>query len=140
MNIELPGGGSIKKYFSVKGTNNVFTFKGINYGDRDLEEDEKNDIKKFDKIANNRETIKFKFDIQIPCARIQVQAEEGKTINNVGKLIKYKFSKDKDLKDKEIKDNDSKGLITFEYNVIVFNQKKEAIDEDVIDFYLPNPH
>ena len=119
IHIELPGGGKIQKYFTIKGNYNVFTFEGIKYGDRNLEEDEKNEIKKYNKVTNKRKTIKFKFNIEIPCAQIQVQADEGKTLNKAGTLIK---------------DNNTKGLITFEYNVIIINQKKEKIDDDVIEF------
>ena len=135
IHIELPGGGKIQKKFTVKEMYNIFTFLGTKNGDIDLEEDAKNDIKKFKKYQNNRKTIKFKFNIPIPCSDIQVQAEEGKQLSKVGKRIKYFVPKDKDSKDKDIKDNnDSKGLITFEYNVIVLNQKKETTDEDIIDF------
>ena len=72
-----------------------------------------------DKIANKRKTIKFKFNIVIPCAQIQVRLEEGKPLANAGNISK---------------DFDIKGVISFEYNVIVINQKKDKNDEEVIDF------
>ena len=119
IHIELPGGGKIKKYFAVKGTYNIFTFEGTKYGDKDLEEDEKNEQKNLDKIANKRKTIKFKFNIEIPCAQIQVRSEEGKSLAAAGSISK---------------DFDIKGIISFEYNVVVINQKKDKNDEEVIDF------
>ena len=72
-----------------------------------------------DKIANKRKTIKFKFNIEIPCAQIQVRLEEGKPLARAGNISK---------------DFDIKGVISFEYNVIVINQKKDKNAEEVIDF------
>ena len=63
INIELPGGGKIKKNWEVKGIFNILTYEGEKYGDKKLEEDEKNEIKQLIKINNKRKSIKFKFNI-----------------------------------------------------------------------------
>ena len=67
----------------------------------------------------NLNLILFKFNIVIPCAQIQVRLEEGKPLAKAGNISK---------------DFDIKGVISFEYNVIVINQKKDKNDEEVIDF------
>ena len=127
--IEFPGGGILQKDFSIIGINNVFTFKGEKYGDKELENDQKEDKKRFRKIANTRENIKFKFDIKIPCAEFQVQAEEGKSLNRVGRIVKS----DKGDKDGKKGDN-SKGIAIFEYDIININQKRDKNDDDTYEF------
>ena len=99
----------------MKGIFNIFTYEGEKYGDKKLEEDEKNEIKQLIKINNKRKIIKFKFNIEIPCALIQVKPEEGKSVNQAGHLIKEK---------------DGKGILIFEYDVNVLNQKKDKNDEE----------
>ena len=119
IHIELPGGGKITKDLTVKGNYYLFSFSGEKYGDRYLEEDEKNETKNLHKINNKRKSIKFKFHIEVPCALIQVQVEEGKSLAKTGNLVHSK---------------DGKGILTFEYNVILINQKRDKNDNEEIEF------
>ena len=68
INIELAGGGTIKKNYDVKGGFSFLTFEGEKFGDKQLEEDEKNETKRLYKICNKRKRNKFKFHIEIPNA------------------------------------------------------------------------
>lgn len=124
ISIELPGGGKIKRDISVNSNYYIFTFEGEKFGDQQLIEDEKKEIKKFKKIINKRNNIKFKFDIKISCGYIQLILEKGKELRKAGKLIK---------KQKENKEEDSKGVYTYEYDVNIIEQKRDKGNDDEME-------
>jgi len=124
VNIELPGGGKPHKDLNVEGNFYLFTYFGEKYGDKAIEEDEKSGTKKLKKIVNKRESMKYKFHIKIPCAEILVKVEEGKSLRKAGKIVNKDKSKD------------LKGVLTYEYDVIVLSQKqiKNEDDDDNYEF------
>ena len=124
ISIELPGGGNIKRDLSVEGNFYYFIFEGVKYGDKKLEEDEKNEIKKLKKQKCTRKTCKFKFLIKIPCGLIQIILESGKQLKTAGKLSDA---------NKDGKNGDRKGVYTFEYDISVNNQKKDKENEEIIE-------
>ena len=115
INIELPGGGSIKKNVTVQGNSYYFIYEGIKNGDKIIEEDKKNEKSKLLYKKNNRKSNKFKLIITIPCSIIQIKLEEGEELNDVGELSK-----------------DGKGVYTFKYKVFV-NQKNEKNKTTVVE-------
>jgi len=124
ISIELPGGGNIKRDLSVEGNFYYFIFEGVKYGDKKLEEDEKNEIKKLKKQKCTRKTCKFKFLIKIPCGLIQIILEPGKQLKTAGKLSDA---------NKDGKNGDRKGVYTFEYDISINNQKKDKENEEILE-------
>ena len=113
IHIELPGGGSIiSKNYDVKDGYGFLSIEGEKFGDKQLEEDEKNEMKKLHKICNKRKKNKFKFHIEIPNG-FQIIPENPYDPKNAGKFVINK---------------DSKGILTIEYNITNFNQKKDKND------------
>ena len=122
IHIELPGGGrNIKKNYEVKGGFNILTFEGEKFGDKELEEDEKNGKKKFKKICNKRKTNKFKFHVEIPNGQIQIMPENLNKPHQAGKFVN---------------NEDSNGILTVVYKIFVYNQKANKNDDnDGFDFF-----
>ena len=124
VNIELPGGGKPHKKLTVEGNFYLFTFYGEKYGDKSIEEDDQNQVKQLKKIVNKRESTKYKFHIKIPLAEIYVKPGEGKELKNAGKRLKEK-------------EKENKGVLTYEYDIMILNQKKgenDDDDDDSVDF------
>ena len=116
IHIELPGGGrNIKKNYEVKGGYNILTFEGEKFGDKQLEENEKNGTKTFKKICNKRKTNKFKFHVEIPNGEIQIMPENLNKPHQAGKFVN---------------NEDSNGILTVEYNICIYNQKAKNDDND----------
>ena len=119
IHIELPGGGkNIKKNYEVKGGYNILTFEGEKYGEKQLEEDEKNETKKYKKFFNKIKRNKFKFHVKIATGEIQIIPENVNKPHQAGKFV--------------INEN-GKGILTVEYNIINYNQKKDKNDDEMID-------
>ena len=122
VHIELPGGGkNITKISEIKQGFNILTFEGEKSGDRNLDEEEKNETKKLYKISNKRKTNKFKIHIEIPTALVTIIPEKPQQPLKAGKFIK----------DEE---KYGKGILSVEYNVIINNQKRDKNDEDAFEF------
>ena len=106
--IELPGGGkNIRKKLEVKGFFIFLTIEGEKNGDKQLEEDENNEIKKLFKICNKRKRKKFKIHLEIPNGLIQ--------IFDAGKFIYNEYSK---------------GILTVEYNIKHYYKKRSNSDDN----------
>ena len=114
VNIELPGGGRINKKFNSQRGFNEFTFDGEKYGDKVLENDEKNETKQFEKIINKRKNTKFKFSIEIPYGLITVKPEDEDDPEEAGVFVESE---------------NNIGIITIAYDVILMNQKKKKIKD-----------
>ena len=108
INIELPGGGIIEPNVTVQGNHYYFIFEGIKKGDIALEEDAKNEKRKYINTKNIRKSCRFKLIIKILCSVMQIKLEEGEELSDVGEFI-----------------NDGKGIYTFKYKIILVNQKNE---------------
>ena len=122
VHFELPGGGrNIIKNIELKQGFNLLTFEGEKFGDKILDEEEKNETKKLTKICNKRKTSKFKFHIDIPTALITIIPENPQQPHKAGKFIKNE-------------EKYGKGILSVEYNAIIQNQKRDKNDEDAIDF------
>ena len=120
VHIELPGGGcNLDKNYEVKGNFIFLTFEGEKYGDMQLEEDEKNEKKELYKICNKRKKNKFKFHIEIPNYLILIIPEDPNDAKNAGTFVV---------------NEDSKGILTVEYNIINMNQKKDKNDKKKFKF------
>ena len=125
INIELPGGGHIKKSITVEGNNYCFIFEGHKNGDKEIEEDKKNEVSKLICKKNFRKSNNFKLKIPIPFQLIQVIVPKGKKLKDAGILSKIEDDKNNEGR---------KGVYTFEYDVILTNQKGEESSEN--DFVL----
>ena len=122
VHIELPGGGkNIIKNIEIKQGFNLLTFEGEKFGDKNLDEEEKNETKKLNKICNKRKTNKFKIHIEIPTALVTIIPENPQQPHKAGKFIKEE-------------EKYGKGILSVEYNVIIQNLKRDKNDEDAIDF------
>ena len=121
VHIELPGGGkNIIKNIEIKQGFNLLTFEGEKFGDKILDEEEKNETKKFNKICNKRKTNKFKIHIEIPTALLTIIPENPTQPHKAGKFIK--------------EEKYGKGILSVVYNVIIQNIKRDKNDEDSTDF------
>ena len=116
--LELPGGANIKRDIRVNSNYYIFSFEGEKPRDQQLIDDENRDIKKLITIANQRSNNKFKFDLKVSCGKIQLLLEKGQELGEAGKLIKKK-------KEKEDEYEDSKGVYTYEYDVLMIDQKRD---------------
>ena len=116
--LELPGGAKITRDIRVNSNYYIFSFEGEKPRDQQLIDDENGDIKKLITIANQRSNNKFKFDLKVSCGKIQLLLEKGQELGEAGKLIKKK-------KEKEDEYEDSKGVYTYEYDVLMIDQKRD---------------
>ena len=103
--IELPGGGKIKnKAESIQGYY-LFTFEGIQNGDKEIEDDSKKEKSELLCRKSTRKTNKFKFGIKIP--------------NTTFQLNDYKPEKK----------TENKGVIEYIYKIKIIEQNEDSEDE-----------
>ena len=124
INIELPGGGKLIKNVVVGEKNYYFIFKGKKNGDKKIEEDKKNEVSKLLCKKNQRKNNNFFLKIPIPSQLIQVVVPKGETLGDQGKLA--------DIENDE-KNEGRKGVYSFEYDVILVNQKVEVDERNTLD-------
>ena len=116
VNIELPGGGTIKRDIKIAGSNYYFIFEGIKKGDEAIENDKINQTKKLIKIKNLRKSKKFKLTIIVPCSYMIIIPGENKLLKQAGQLIK-----------------DGKGIYTYKYYIKILGDEKEENEVDILD-------
>jgi hypothetical protein len=89
--IDLPGGGKIKNSVEPIQGFYLFTFEGIQYGDKEIEEDSKKEKSELICSKSTRKTNKFKFGIKIPNTAFQLEnMTSEKPVQDRG-VIEYKF-------------------------------------------------